>query len=221
MSAANETIELVVIGENARFGGGHVVNTTPDGLEIEVAADLGIVEGDKVCVRHDEADAWLHGNVTRATGRRLHLRVDRTTRRDHREFPRMYGAIHVRYAAATGDPGAWIDNGVAGEVTWYRPDPFMNFSASGLQFDTAHPVEADVGGLLISLKTPGDSTSYRATARIVRVDPIPADELDDEPFEDGEPLSTHRMAVHFTDVPSDAIAALMAFTERLQQTYLT
>lgn len=222
MEGATDSVELVVIGDDARFGGGHVVGTTDDGLDILVAADLGIGAGDKVCVRHDEADSWLHGLVTGAEGRRISLRVDRTTRRDHREFPRMFGAIDVRYAGVDPDAAVvetWLSSGEAGAVHWCRPDPLMNFSASGVQFDTAHPIDPS-RRLLLSLATPGDDTTYRAVARIVRVDPIPEDELEDEPFEEGEAVSTHRMAVHFTEVPSEAISALMAFTERLQRTYL-
>lgn len=166
-----------------------------------------------------DRDLRIVGTVASAAGNRVELEVDRVVRRDKRAFPRMVGGIRVRYrvlipglhAVEEGRHGAEAD----GEPTWHEPDPFMDFSASGLRFEgQAHCRAGDV--LLMQIRVPPHKEVWEATARVVRLEPIPPEELELDQEEGEEAPASHWIAVQFLDIPKDAVEALMDFTLKLQ-----
>lgn len=152
--------------------------------------------------------------VTERDGAALRLSVKRSQPRDKREFPRMHGGIKVRYTAISpGDESAadaWYRRGEAPDgVDWGAPDPFMDFSASGLKFeDIPRCVEDDL--LLLELEVPTAEGRWRGVARVVRVSPIAPEDRE------AGSSATHHIAVEFQSLPAEAIEALMTFTLHLQ-----
>ena len=124
-----------------------------------------------------------------------------------RAFPRMFGSIHLRYrhidaAAAEHHIRDWLFHISEPDDTWHSPDPFMNFSASGLRFQDEAPRE--IGDLLLlEMGIPTAPERWRATARVVRLE------------HDGEGKSF--VAVRFLDLPAEAQETLQRFTHRLQE----
>lgn len=195
---------------------GTVVRSEGDELDIEVDT-AGIPAGARLILQFGGADAAGPRAVivVRAaeTGL-LHTRLVKTAPPDKREYPRVHGAVHVRYRVAPGDDAedAWMrGEDVPGAER--VPDPFMNFSATGLAFDdrdVAH--EGDV--LLVDFDVPQDPRTWRATARVVRVAPIPIDERDEGVD------ATHRVAIAFERISEDAVDALGRYTLRIQDAWL-
>jgi len=150
--------------------------------------------------------------VTERDGGDMNLTIKRSQPRDKREFPRMHGGIQLRYTVVqdVGAADAWVSRGEsAPTIEWFTPDPFMDFSASGLKFDDA-PNCADNDLLLVHLEVPTAEGSWRGVARVVRVS-----EILPEDREEGN-AATHHVAVEFQTLPAEAIEALMTFTLHLQ-----
>jgi hypothetical protein len=139
------------------------------------------------------------------------VRAVREVAHDKRVFPRCHGALEVRYIAQR-DPIAakhWVEVGEPPMVAANLPDPYMSFSVGGLAFDDVPRVRT--GDLLaISFRIPSTFPIHRALGRVTRIDPIPVDERDDAIH------ATHRLAVNFELLPTDAATALAAYTLRIQ-----
>ncbi len=173
-----------------------------------------------------DRDVRIKGLVAGMEGHRLRVETERVVPPDKRSFPRMYGGIHVRYrvlAAGEGeeDASAWVSGGDAPgqEGEWREPDPFMDFSGTGLRFeDQLHCKTED--RMLIELKLPSSEDPWRATARVVRVDPIRPEDLEGREENKQAPAPTHQIAVQFLDLPADATEALTAFAMRIQDALL-
>jgi len=82
----------------------------------------------------------------------MHLRAQehRATAPDNRHYPRLAGGVPLRYRVADSRRlDQEIDRWMTGEddpappSAWRTPDPFMNFSVTGLRFDDEALVEAD------------------------------------------------------------------------------
>lgn len=127
---------------------------------------------------------------------------------DKRDFPRLHGGLPIGYRLADASLVArWLD-GEAIDGSWTEPDPYMNFSVGGLQFEAAHKL--DVGQLLLIKLRVGDAgPTFRASARVVRVLPA-APESD----------AKCRIAVSFESLPADAREALSDLTLQIQETLL-
>lgn len=157
-----------------------------------------------------------HGAAASGGGSRLVGRIIKVPIADQREYPRMHGGIRLRYIVAPANnpdaEDAWLRDGTATGVA-REPDPFMNFSATGLSFEDIEAcAEGDV--VLCAVGVPGSTHNWRATAKVVRVSRIPIDERD-------EGLdATHRVAVHFIEIPDEAREALRQHTIRIQEAYL-
>lgn len=134
---------------------------------------------------------------------------------DKRVYPRLAGGIPLRYRVV--DPAdfdthhAWLLDKPPVDDSWHTPDPFMNFSVTGLRFDDAENC-ADGDLLLCELGVPGDDRRWRALARVIRVSPISPDRRD-RPVD-----ATHHVAVQFDRLPDEAAEALTHYTLRLQRT---
>ena len=173
-----------------------------------------------------DRDVRIKGRVAGREGQRLQVETERVVPPDKRSFPRMYGGIHVRYRVLAADGGeaiaaAWVagQDAPGGEGEWRVPDPFMDFSGTGLRFeDQLHCKQNDL--LLLELALPSSEDRWRATARVVRVDPIRSEDLEGRDEGKREPAPTHQIAVRFEDLPTDATEALTAFAMRIQDALL-
>jgi len=173
-----------------------------------------------------DRDVRIRGRVAGMEGNRLRVETERVVPPDKRSFPRMHGGIHVRYRVlASGEAektaSAWLEGRDAPgrEGEWREPDPFMDFSGTGLRFeDELRCCKEDL--MLIELRLPASEDLWRATARVVRVDPIRPEDLEgrEEPKKESAP--THQIAVQFVDLPTDATEALTAFGMRIQDALL-
>jgi hypothetical protein len=168
----------------------------------------------------------IKGLIAAIAGNRMRLETERVVPADKRSFPRMHGGIHVRYRVLkAGEAGAVSSRWVSGERTplkegeWREPDPFMDFSGTGLRFeDELHCKPEDL--LLIELALPSSKESWHATARVVRVDPIRAEDLEGSVEDKGKGTATHQIAVQFVVLPLEATEALTAFAMRIQDALL-
>ena len=125
---------------------------------------------------------------------------------DKRDYPRLHAGLPIRYRVAADDEAeAWLNGG---EVTddWHTPDPYMNFSVSGLRFDV-HPDVSNGDLLLVELRIGDESPIWRTTVRVIRV------------FDGGEQASDNA-AVAFENLPEDALSALSDLTLQIQESLL-
>jgi len=127
---------------------------------------------------------------------------------DKRDFPRLHAGLPISYMPATTESAqAWVD-GESVDGEWTTPDPYMNFSVSGLRFDAAHNLKQ--GDLLnITLQIGGADESWRVTGRVVRVFEVPVD----------SPAACS-VAVSFEHLPTDALDALSDLTLQIQDSLL-
>jgi len=192
-----------------------VVSSEADSLVVELASDVTLPPRARVIVELPPGlDApRLTAHVASASGRRLTLRGVGIPERDRREYPRLEGFVRVRYRVAHGDDAARWARGETPASPERTPDPFMNFSATGVAFvESAVVHEGEL--LLLHLSLPGAAPCWRCTARVVRVLPLPADER--EPGE--APL--HSVAVFFEEIPAEATVALARYTLQIQDALL-
>lgn len=197
---------------------GTVVRVSGDELDIELPPDAPAFKvGASLIVEFPRESGLPRAIVAPLRQEEDHLvvRVRRVPPPDKREYPRVEGAVHVTYhVSPQGDAGvtAWTIGGPANAAE-HTPDPFMNFSATGLLFeDMEHCHEGDT--LLFSMRVPRFDKTWRGAARVVRLIAIPADERDETI------PATHRVAVHFTHLPEEAVDALRQHTLRIQEAYL-
>lgn len=145
----------------------------------------------------------LMGTVIEETEDGVKVALRRVVPKDRRTAPRGLGGIELLYQVArhTGDVKAWLAGKKdAGGQVWHRPDPYMSFSSSGLRFeDQQGCAEGDL--ILLRLAIPGSGQSFRGTARVVRVRPIPESERSGE--------ASCRIAVAFVDLDPEARDALV------------
>ncbi len=168
----------------------------------------------------------LKGVITAVEGSRLVADIERIVEPDKRSFPRVCGGVHVRYRVVKADHDAsridaWIrgDDTVSNEGEWWEPDPFMNFSGSGLKFeDTLHCEVGDV--LLMRLRVGSSPLEWRVTGHVVRIEPLERDDIG--PSDDDRQIRgpTHYIAVHYDYIPEEAREALAAFTLKIQNALL-
>lgn len=190
--------------------------------EIELSDDAPDLEiGTRVVLSmRDGGRRRVTATVEFHEGRELRVLERSASTPDKRIYPRLAGGIPLRYRVLAHDEdvgGAhpWLlgeDSEDGSADGWRSPDPFMNFSVTGLRFDD---IAACAAGdrLLCELGVPSDGRRWRALARVVRLDPIPTN----EPTDGG---ATHHVAVAFEQLPDDAAEALTQYTLRLQRAHL-
>ena len=168
----------------------------------------------------------IKGVVVDVSGSKLRVETDRVVPLDKRAFPRLPGGIRVHYRVLSGKGGrataaAWVkgDPTPRREGEWREPDPFMDFSGSGLKFDDQLRCQVD-DELLLELQIPPGQTSWQATARVVRVEPLPPAEPEETDQVRQELSPTHQVAVQFLHMPQEATEALSQFTLRIQDALL-
>ncbi len=198
---------------------GRCVKQTGDELSIEVPQGTELPANVQLIVDFAGEPGVSRAIVTVLGHRdgRLLVQVLRVPTSDKREYPRMHGGITLRYhllprATALDAADTWMRGG-APVGPEYEPDPFMNFSVTGLAFhDVVTCQEDDLLGIL--MKVPGVDHTWRGVASVIRVSKIPIDEHDDSI------PATHRIAVNFHEIPDEARVALGKHTERIQEAWL-
>ncbi len=193
---------------------GSVVRVDGPLLELRVEPHAGTVNGVTTLIVDTPPPSQSGRMIVRidgfgATG--VSARTVREVAPDKRVFPRCHGALEVRYIAVRDGAAArsWVETGEPPMVAANLPDPYMSFSVGGLAFDDVPRVRT--GDLIaISLRVPSTFPTHRALGRVTRIDPIPVDERDDAIH------ATHRVAVNFELLPTDAATALAAYTLRIQ-----
>jgi hypothetical protein len=196
-------VEFMVLREQEPlFGTGTLVRNNGDVVVELTASAPSLVMGDVAHVKLGTTAEWLRGHVTRIQGKVVSIQVKSTIREDGRDYPRMFGALDVRMCQANGREEAWMNGEDVGE-SWAAPDPFMNFSASGLMCSVSGP--GLVGGVyLLSLSIPAiSSPEWRLTASLIRTTP------------ENDSSNNHEFAMHFLEIPQEATDALVQFTESL------
>lgn len=206
-----------------------IVSVSPS-RPVQLVARCMAQANDKLTLELDEAASFREGElvvlelgappvralvvVSPRTSRQWDVQVRWVPRQDPREFPRVNGGVGLMYHVLDRlDPlraaEAWLAGGAA-DGQEVEPDPYMNFSASGLAFDDG-PTCAEHELLGLRLALPGQETVWRGVALVVRVAEIPPDQQDEVTE------ATHRVAVEFTDLPTPARNALAAHAERIRE----
>ncbi len=141
----------------------------------------------------------ITGAVEAVSGQRLQIVGARSKAPDKRRFPRLLGAIGLR----------WRRLGDETENAWHEPDPLMSFSVVGLAFGAASDAAEDGDLLALDFNVGGAGPRYSAVARVVRVAAREADEV-----VGGE---THEIAVELLQAPAGAREALAEHMLRIQR----
>ncbi len=197
---------------------GRCVAQAADALTLEVPEGTDLPAASTVIVDFaaESGVSRVIASVTSVEGGRVALKVTRVPIPEKREYPRMNGGIVLKYFVVPGKDDAAVDAWIGGGEPvgkLHEPDPFMNFSVTGLAFDDLETC-ADGDTLGFTITVPGAGHTWRGAARVVRVWKIPIDERDDSI------PATHRIAVNFLSLPDDAAEALRLHTQRIQEAWL-
>ena len=168
----------------------------------------------------------IKGVIGKKEGRDLRVDTPERVPPDKRGFPRIQGGIRLRYRVAPkAEAEKLVPAWTAGEEipgdegAWYAPDPFMDFSGSGLKFEDR--LRCDAGDvLLLQLQIPPEKEPFRAVAKVVRTEAIVVDEENDPGEGRAEEAPSHKVAVEFIDLPQKGAEALGAFMLRIQDALL-
>ncbi len=168
---------------------------SPDSAEdVQPGARLVIREGE-----------WFwSAEVLSRQGDRLSVAERRMRRCERRTYPRVQGALAMRYRPMEeGDLEALTRD--YPEDAWRCAASKMNLSVTGLRFLGTGPLK-EQSRLLCEISTP--SLSWRCTARVVRVEPYPFG---------GSDVDLHFVAVVFEQLPPDAAEELTQYTLQIQR----
>ncbi len=179
------------------------------------------IPGTSVGISSTELPSWVQGEVTKVDGDVIQIEVRGEMPADRRDYSRTYGGIDLRYQIVPAEEfelaaHRWLTLAESTSDEWFRPDPFMDFSASGVKF---HDIERCHSGelLLLEFKVPGSECVHRATAQIIRLSTIPREEMDDEPYEPGAVIPSQTVAAQFLELAPLSIIALIQFSDRIRE----
>ncbi len=211
-------VEIIFLTSSGpRTCSGRMVRHDGDKIEVELSAEDAshVEDGTRTMVDSGESSLTrLIGLVEGIDKRRVSVTVEKSVKRDLREYPRTYGGITTRYRVVEPDKAeAAAISWMAGEAlesekgTWRTPDPYMNFSATGLRFEESEATCTGGDLILLEMKLPTSEVTWRALAEIVRCAPLMEEEQSEE--------ATHFVALNFLEIPSEASQALARFTLRV------
>ncbi len=208
---ASSVPPLLVKGRCVAQSGDELSLELPEGVELPASSNF---------ILDFAGDAGINRAIVAYLGRRdgkVLVKITRVPTADKREYPRMNGGIVLKYhvlpkANLEEAVDAWLNGGRA-VAPEHEPDPFMNFSVTGLAFDDVETC-TDGDRIALVLTIPKEPHAWRGTGHVVRVWRIPIDERDDTID------ATHRVAVEFVDLPDEARVALGRHTERIQEAWL-
>jgi len=164
--------------------------------------------------------------VSEVQGRRIRVSEKSVSHRDKRAFPRLYGSVKLNYRKVEASESekaleTWLEGGLeeAG-AQWHTPDPFMNFSVTGLKFEDQETC-ANNDVLLLEFSVPTSTKTFRCKSRVARLAPLEpgtsiSDHEDSIERRGDQPAPTHSVAVEFIDMPQDGREALSEFTLLIQ-----
>jgi hypothetical protein len=194
---------------------GQLCSQSDETVVIEATgADAGLAAGDRVVLSFSGPDQGrISGTIQGITdvedGQQIQIRCAASHDRDKRDFPRLCAGLPIRYRVASAeDAQAWLAGSPAPTQGWFTPDPFMNFSVSGLRFDADRSVQAD-DLLTVDLAIADGGPRWRITARVIRIF-----------TPESEETATHSVAVSFAHLPEGANAALSELTLKIQDNLL-
>jgi|WetSurMetagenome_2_1015567.scaffolds.fasta_scaffold610952_1 hypothetical protein len=201
------------------FAQGRMWESNKELCRVDLSApEPRLVKGLRVIVDcGDQGPGRILGQVERSEGTLLVVTTNKIIPPDKRVFPRLYGGIQLRYRVVSASRwdrvsrdwmAGFADPAPASD--WIVPDPFMDFSVSGLKFEGPQDCGPD-DLMLVEMQVPGDDLPRRATARVMRVDPLPLD------HDDPKTTGFRQIAVAFVDLPQGAAEALVRFTLQIQE----
>lgn len=216
--AAAIPVDLVVIDKGPSVHRAEIVKSEGNITWLKCA--VRIRPGTSICLQNGELSQWLYGRVEDDWVHGIQVRVRGMSNSERRDYARVYGGITLLYQVVRKDDELaalrWMQTGETAGDLWHTPDPFMDFSGSGMRFH--HSATCEAGDLLLlEFKVPNSEGWNRAVAEVVRVNEIPEEERDLVPFEEGAKLPTHWIAVRYKAVQDDTVRALVSFTERIQE----
>ena len=209
MSAAARII--CASGNTPIMADGTVVERSESAVSIVCGENARAIEQDaKVVLTFDGGSERWTGVVEAVsnTDKGVHIRVvtPNAHSTDKRDYPRLHGGLPIQYRIANEQEATqWIE-GSTFDDKWQTPDPYMNFSVSGLRFEVHDEVQASQL-LLIDLRIGESTDSWRTTARVIRV------------FE-GSDNAKSTAAVSFVHLPDEALSALSDLTLQIQESLI-
>ena len=163
----------------------------------------------------DDDQPRVIGRIAGVNGNRIELEQRVLRARERRAFPRLIGGLQlsVRALSATeeaGEVAAWTrgDDGPSERGEWFQPDELMNFSVTGLRFDS--PPEVLANQILLIDMGVRKFGRWRCVAEVVRVFTEPLDGSS----------GSGQVAVQFIEIPTDAENALSEMTLAIQESML-
>jgi hypothetical protein len=201
------TVDLYVMGDSMRSVPAIILKREDDQLLISLAEGGAVEYGEAVCLQPGPSDSWVYGKVVRADDGSIVIRVDGSHTPDRREFSRVWGPLRLRYQVVREGfelaAMRWLRQGEGLGEAWEHPRLFMDFSGSGARFEVGEevPLGAD-DNILVGVRVPDDEAEYRFTATVVRR------------------LEGDQIAINFLETAPGAIAALVAFAEKIQERLL-
>ncbi len=195
-----------------------LMSVTARRCALETEVEIPPLEPDTGVVVRLEARRAMEivGLVERHVGRTIDVHVTRVSHREKRYFPREFGGIDLRWKRVEGESpavlAAWRRGlSAVDEDAWHIPNPFMNFSASGLRFrDVATIDPGDV--ILVEFRVQGATVWHRATAVVIRYTPNIDGHLAEAAiaFRDIDPKSVEALADYTLDRQLSELARLGA-----------
>ncbi|MFN7146012.1 MAG: hypothetical protein ACK4YP_19705 [Myxococcota bacterium] len=188
---------------------GRVASADGDLLHVTLDEAAPFPEGGRAVLEMSDgtgAPARHLATIVGCDGRALSVRLTDARPPDRREYPRLRGEVHLRWRVGTdaADRAAWLrGDDVPGP--FHAPRPFMEFSATGLAFEDAAPVErGDL--LLLEVALPVADRAWRCLGTVIRVGAS------------GE--AAREVAVRLDHVPRAATVALARYTLEVQEAAL-
>ena len=214
-------VDLVLIDDQATIYPAELVRQEGSIAWLKTTAKAE--HGTALCLQGSNLPQWLFGRVEAEWVHGLQVRVRGMTYAERRDYARVYGGITMLYQVVDAEDELvgtrWMSRGEAPGMHWHTPDPFMDFSGSGMRF---HHIDTSAKGdqILLEFKVPGGEEWRRAVGVVVRVQEIPAEQIDDVPFEEGALVATHWVALRYSHIDDETVKALIAFADRIQSAAL-
>ncbi|MFT4979374.1 MAG: hypothetical protein ACI8S6_005284, partial [Myxococcota bacterium] len=212
-------IELLCLTNDGpvMFKGRARYDSSGEQIEVDLSSPASAgLKGSQAIITFPTAGApRMTAQIIHADGNHLSLISPKLRPRDKRLYPRLYGNIPLHYRAHRAEEGELaVHRWLAGsthdgpQVPLRSPEPFMNFSVSGVCFEDSIGYDKDTL-LLLEFGVGESGERWRATGRIIRSDELP---------EGDTPL--HQIAVNFETLPDEAMEALSEFTLTIQEALL-
>lgn len=157
-----------------------------------------------------EVPARSAGHLISQRGKRVTVETRETPPSDNRRFPRLLGAIGLRWRS------------LEAEGAWHEPDPLMNFSVVGFAF--GGPAALREGELLdLDFQVGGEGPRHGGTGRVVRTlarsPESPRSQASDPSPDSPAEADTHDVSVELIDTSLEAREALAELTLRIQRAF--